>query len=266
MSTRIQADYFLTVVGNQTQAALHTLMQAVPLELDLPRLWGVVPVSDVTSNTTATQIRRRILCDFGLGTAPITANMLAGDGNSGPVASLSLGGTAGFFAAPPILVFSPPPAPGLSASAVPIMGVTQALVARGGLGYTGAATAKLVGGNLALGGVPATLGAIALGGGGAVASVAIATAGSGYTTWPQIVITDPAATVQAEVFGGLQVVGVTLASPGSEYLAAPTITTTPVFPLNLLPGEVNDAALANWMTGIFQNRLRTPISSFSQYI
>ena len=264
MTTKIQADYFLTVVGNQTQATLDGLMKAVPLDLSLPRLWGVIPTSDTLSILSSSLIRRRILCDFGLGTAAITANMFPGDGNRSIVQSLTLGAEAGFFAAPPILVFSGGN-PELAASAVPVMGVATALVARGGAGYTGAATAALVGGNLAPGGTPATLGAITVVA-GAVTAVAIATAGSGYTTWPEIVVTDPAATVQAEVYGGLQIVSLTLISPGLGYDSAPTITTTPVFPTNLLPGEVNDTTLANWMTGIFQNKLRTPISSLSQYV
>jgi hypothetical protein len=265
MTTAVQYDAFLTIAGNQTQATLAALMAAVPLDLTLPQLWGVIPTSDVTANLTATSTRRRIRLDYGLGTAAITANMFVGDNNGGSVASLTLGVEAGFFAAPPILVFSGGGTPVVPASAVPIMGVTQSVVARGGIGYTGAATAALVGGNLAPGGVPATLGAITLAGGHVVA-VAIATAGSGYTTYPTIVVTDPAATQQAEVYGALQIVDLTLINAGTAYGSAPTITTTPVFPTNLAPGELDGACFSQWMDGVFKNQLRTPVSSQSQYV
>ena len=265
MTSAVQYDAFLTIVGNQKQSTLNNLMAQVPLDLVLPQLWGVIPISDVTANLTASQTRRRVRLDFGLGTAAVTANMFPGNGNGGQIASLSLGATGGFFAAPPILVFSGGGTPLVPASAVPIMGVSQALIARGGVGYTGAAVATLVGGNLAPGGVPATLGAITIGG-GVVTAVAIATPGSGYTTYPTIVITDPAATLQAEVYGALQVVGLTLVNAGTAYESAPTITTTPVFPQNLLPGEVDGACFSEWMDGIFNNQIRTPVSSISQYV
>jgi hypothetical protein len=264
MATQITCDYFLTVAGNQTQASLQARMAAVPLDLSLPQLWGLIPKSDVMTTPSATGIQREIILGVDTGTAVLTATQRANP-TTGELLGITLGSTAGYFGAPPILSFPAPHSPGLKAAAVPVMGVKVAVIANGGSGYNGATTtAKLVGGNLAPGGTPATLGALTLIG-GVVTNVAIATSGSGYTTFPQIVITDTDVTpgTGAEIFGGLNLVGVTLVSPGSGYSAPPTITINPYFQASNTQfgtvGEVVDFCFANWMTGLLQNACRSPI-------
>ena len=263
MATKIICTYFFNVTGNQTQASLHARCAAVPLDLSLPQLWGLIPNIDVTHDV-GTAVQRDITLTCDTGTAAITAHQKANP-TTGEVDSLTLGSTSGYFAAPPILSFSAfNPDGGQGAAAVPIMGVKVAVIANSGTGYNGATTtAKLVGGNIAPGGVPATLGAITLIG-GVVTNVVIATPGSGYTTFPQIVITDTGVTPGsgAEIFGGLNLVGVTLTNPGKGYSAPPTVTVNPYFQASNTEfgtvGEVNDFDFANWMTGPIQNACRTP--------
>jgi hypothetical protein len=169
-------------------------------------------------------------------------------------------------AGPPILSFTAPNPGGQAAAGVPIMGVKQAVIANGGSGYNPATTtAKLVGGNLAPGGTPAMLGAITLIA-NSVTNVAIATPGSGYTTYPTIVITDTSGSGSgAEIYGGLNLVGVTLTNPGSLYSAPPIVNVTSLFFASVpgeVGGEVTDFTMANWMTAQLQQALRSPINAF----
>lgn len=264
MPTKILCQYNLTVAGNQSQASLAARLAAVPLDLSLPAMWGLIPDGDATTEPSGTVIERLISLNMGHGTASITA-ALDSSPTTGAVSKLTLGATVSYFAAPPILSFSKPNPSGLVAAAVPIMGVKQAVVANGGSGYNGATTtAKLVGGNIAPGGTPATLGAMTIIG-NVVTNVAIATPGSGYTTYPVIVITDSSgAGSGAEVYGGLNLVGVTLNSGGSLYSVAPIVTVTPLFdasaPAEL--GETTDATMANWMTIALQIGVRSPVLAF----
>lgn len=264
MSVQVICDYTLTVVGNQKQALLASQMAAVPLDLNLPRFWGLIPTSDVTTTPALNKILREITLNQGLGTAAITAVMPPGGG--GAIQSLVLGATAGYFAAPPILQFSVQPNVTLVASAVPIMGVAEILVANPGSGYSIGVTASLVGGNLAPGGVPAVLGAVTTIGPGEIDTVAVISPGSGYTTYPSVVFTDVSGS-GAEAYGGLQVVGLTLVNPGRGYgnNPAPTVFAAPVYPLNVSlntpEGPNNDHTLANWMSCIMQNRLRSPVAA-----
>jgi hypothetical protein len=263
MATKIICAYELTVSGNQSQASLAARFAAVPLDLSLPQMWGLIPIEDVTTEPTAKEILRTITLHFDNAGATLTP-VQDTDPLHGGIDSLTLGATSGYFAGPPVITISPSPIPGgKPAAAVAIMGVTEAIVANGGSGYTGASVATLVGGNLAPGGTPATLGPIALIG-GVVSSIAIATPGSGYTTFPTIVITDSGGGSGAEVYGGLQIVGTTMTAHGSLYSSLPTITVTALFNASV-PGEMaetTDATMANWMTGQLQIATRSPINAF----
>jgi hypothetical protein len=265
MPTSILCQYNLIVSGNQSQASLAARLAAVPLDLSLPRMWGLIPTSDVTSTPSATIVERVIELNMGnTFSAPITA-VQDSSPLHGRVRSLILGSTTGYLAGPPIVNFSAPNPSGLKAAASPVMGLKQVLIANGGLGYTGATTAALVGGNLAPGGTPATLGAITLIG-GSVTSVAVANPGSGYTTYPQIVFTDSGGGSGASAYGGLNLVGVTLNSGGSLYSAPPTVTLTSLFFASTpgeVGGEVTDYTMGNWMTGQMQIGTRSPIQAFS---
>lgn len=262
MPSKVICAYVLTVAGNQSQASLAARLAAVALDLSLPRMWGLIPDADGTTEPTAATINRTIELNMGHGSAAITAHQDSSP-ETGGVSSLTLGATSGYYAGPPILSFSKPNPSGLVAAAVPIMGVKQAVIANGGSGYTGPTISlALVGGNLAPGGTPAVLGSPTLIG-GVVTSIAIVSPGSGYTTYPEIVITDSGVGAGAKAYGGLNLVGVTLNSPGSLYSAPPTVTVTPLFdasaPAEL--GETTDNTMSNWMTGQFQIAVRSPIQA-----
>lgn len=266
MAAKVLLSYLLEVYGNQTQASLLARMAAVPLDLTLPQMWGLIPDSDAMATPTGTEITRTIELNMCNSAAASITAALDSSPNNGRVAKLTLGATAGYMAGPPILSFTAPNPGGQKAAGVPVMGVKQAVIANGGSGYNGATTtAALVGGNLAPGGTPATLGAITLIG-NVVTNVAIATPGSGYTTYPTIVITDSSgAGSGAEIYGGLNLVGVTLTNPGFLYSTAPVVTVTSLFSANcpgeVAPGELFDNTMANWMTIQLQIGVRSPINA-----
>jgi hypothetical protein len=258
LPSTINCNYDLTIMGNTPQSVLETIMAAVPLDLSLPRQYGCIPTSDLIIRGDAADSKRAITLGMGQGLAPVTAALPAGGG--GRVKTLTLGGVSGYFAAPPIFTFSPPQAAGgRTAAAIPTMGMSQVIISKGGSGYTVAVTATLVGGNLAPGGVPATLGAITRGLGGAITSVAVATLGSGYTTYPQIVFTDSGGGSGADAYGGLQVIAVTLTEKGSGYTAAPTVTTTCLYNASTFEFSGRSPTFENWMTCSLQRALRSPV-------
>jgi hypothetical protein len=228
MPTKVLCQYALTVSGNQSQASLAARMAAVPLDLSLPQMWGLIPDSDTTTEPSATEVLRSIELNMGASFSAVITAALDSSPLHGRVKTLTLGSTTGYMAAPPILSFSAPNPSGEVAAAVPIVGLKQVLIANGGGGYTGATVATLVGGNLTPGGTPATLGAITIIA-GAITNVAVATPGSGYTTYPQIVFTDSGGGSGASAYGGLNLVGVTLTNPGYLYSTAPTVTVTALF-------------------------------------
>jgi hypothetical protein len=260
LPSTITCTYDLTIMGNTPQSVLETIMAAVPLDLSLPRQFGCIPISDTILRGDAELSERKILLGMGQGLAPVTAALPAGGG--GRVSAVTLGGVSGYFAAPPIFTFSAPQAKGgRPAAAIPTMGMSQVLVSKGGTGYTGAVTAALVGGNLAPGGVPATLGAITRGLGGAITTVAVATLGSGYTTYPQIVFTDSGCGSGADAYGGLQVIAVTMTDTGSGYTAAPTVTTTCLYNASTFEFGGFSPTFNNWMTCALQRALRSPVTA-----
>ena len=254
LPSTLNCEYVLPVVGNQSVTALQKRMANVRIPLSILREWGLIPYTDHTTVIGQT-VHRVLQFDMGRGSAPATCALPAGGGESLSSITLS-GGESGWFNAAPIPQFTPAAgAPGSGASAVCGMGVATAIIARGGAGYTGAATAAVVGGDLAPGGTPATLGALTIVG-GAVVGVNINTTGDGYTTYPDIVVTDPAATQQAEVYGGLQVNEMTLVNPGDFYTAAPVISVLPLF-FSMALGNISamPAVVKQFMLGVFQNAL-----------
>jgi hypothetical protein len=263
MPTHILCEYLLTVSGNQSQASLAARLAAPPLDLELPQLWGLIPTSDVVAEPTANQVTRTVTLNMGnTFSAPLTA-VLDSSPLHGRVRAINVGVTTGYMAGVPILDIGAPNVGFEQASAAPVMGLKQVLIANGGSGYTGATVATLVGGNLAPGGTPATLGAITIIA-GAITNVAVATPGSGYTTYPQIVFTDSGGGSGASAYGGLNIVSVTVTNPGSGYSTPPTITAQSLF-FNSAPnetgGETTDSCLADWMTGQLQIATRSPINA-----
>jgi len=255
LPSTLNCEYVLPVMGNQPISNLQKRMANVRIPLSILREWGLIPYTDHTTTSGAT-VHRVFAFDMGRGSAPATCNLPPGGGQSVQAVTLS-GGETGWFNAAPIPQFTG--GGGSGASAVCTMGVATALIALGGAGYTVAATASLSGGNLAPGGTPATLGAITLVG-GAVTNVVIATPGDGYTTYPDIVVTDPSATQQAEIYGGLQVNEMTLISGGNGYTSAPTVSVLPLF-FSMALGNISamPAVVKQFMLGVLQNALGSAV-------
>lgn len=263
MPTKVNCLWFLTVVGNQTQASLAARMAAVPLNLALPQIWGLIPSADAVTLPDGVTVQRAISLDMGNGGSAVITAALDSSPTHGRVHSLTLGATAGFYGAPPIITIAAPPTPGgQRAMGVAVMGLKKVVISNGGAAYTGATTAALVGGNLAPGGVPATLGAVTIIA-GAIVNVAVATPGSGYTTYPTVVFADSGGGSGALGYGGLNLVGVTLVNPGYLYTTAPGVVVTPYYPASYpaSQSEGTDQTMAMWMTGEFQIALRSPINT-----
>jgi len=263
MSTKIICNYVVPTTGTQSEAALQAALAAVPLDLDSCRVWGVMPISDATSNAAGSAQRIVQLQFDASAVAPVTAQLGAGGGGS--VVALVLGAQANYWTAPPAITFAGTfveKKSGVQASARAVMGVGQAVVAAQGSGYNAATTtAAVVGGQLASGGTPATVGAVSVVG-GKVTGVTVVSQGSGYNAFPQIVITDSSGTGSgAEVFGGLTIVSLQLLNPGFGYAPAPTVTVSPAFSTynNISNEGPTDANFTGWMTRLIQNALRSPV-------
>jgi len=261
MVSQISSQFAVTAIGTQTIASLAAALAAVPIDVDRLRKYALFPQSDGTSTVSETATRT-IVAGMGQGGFAATFDMSPGQPSGGQVRDLALSGfSPSPWAAPPVLQFSGGN-PIQQATATCQMGLNTAcvVVLKGGSGYTGATTAKLVGGNLAPGGTPATLGAITIVGPGTIAAVAIATPGSGYTTYPEIVFTDSGGGSGAVAFAMLNPVGLTLTSPGKQYQSKPTLTATAPFLVSYPTGN-QGSVIQGWMENVIASQLLSPVKS-----
>lgn len=258
-NSQISSQFSVAAVGTQTIAALAAALTAVPIDVDLLRLYSLWPSSDSTS-TTGQKATRTIVADMGTGGFAATVTMPGGGG--GFVQSIALAAfSPSPWAAPPILQFVGG-SPIQPAQATVQMGLNTNLIEiiNPGHGYV-TPVASLVGGQLASGGTPAVLGTPTFDGGGHIASIPVVSAGSGYTTYPQIVITDTGGGSGFIGFALLNPVGLTLVSPGKEYQSPPSITATAVFKVGYPDSSNQAASIRGWMQSILADALRSPIAS-----
>lgn len=253
--TYVAAGSVATTSGPAALAAL----QLLPLDLTLPRFWGLLPISDVPalvfpaiSRTIVTQMTPTIA--DAAGTAVMTSP------GSSVVGSVTMTNPGGLYGAPPVVTFQGG-TPAQKAQGFASCQVQGCVVLLGGSGYTGA-TVVTFRGPLAPGGVPAQ-GTVTLFG-ATVTGIVITNPGGPYLQQPDAIISDTGGGMGAEVIAGLGVSGVTVTYGGAGYLAVPVPVFTPRFK-QMAPdagGNPNQqATLKGWMDKCIANAMKLPFVS-----
>jgi hypothetical protein len=254
MGTAVACVYTFTPT-TVSDGTLQTMVSSIFLDFTLPNFYGYFLDNDQTTTSGGSVIRTIDWSLVPTANATATTALVAGDPSGSPVQSVTVTAPGSLYAAPPIVTFngnSQRPARGVATMAVGGFNIVE-----GGSGYT-SPVVNFIGGELAPGGIPVTATAT-LGGGGSIASVAVTNPVNGpYLTAPLVFITDGAGS-GAYIIAGLSVSGVTLTDPGFGYIAAPTVTFTPLSKV-MVPdssGLVAQAApLQGFMQGIFENALK----------
>ena len=258
--TQIVCAYQVTQAGNQTIANLAAALAAAPLDITIPRFYGLIPIKDVTTTAAPTATRTITLQMAPVVPATATVALRQGNQPGNGVQSITLGnGDAnGDYAAPPILTFSGG-TPEHNARAIALCNVVDAIIVNGGSGYTNAATATFVGGDVSPNGRVAA-GFVSLNA-GSVAGISFSDNGLLYHTFPQIVITDvPGGGSGAVIYGGLSVYD-TLIFHHGIYQAPPTAVFTPVFQVTNPDLSHQAAAVAGFMTRVLAETLRSSVTA-----
>jgi hypothetical protein len=249
--------YRASVTVAATSAAVTSAAIAlIPLDLTLPQIYGLLPITDVIGGA-GTNVTRTVQTQMTptIADAAGTAVM-----NGGALASVTVTNQGGLYGMPPVLTFTGgnPTAP---AQGIVLCKVRGCIVLLGGSGYTGATIVTFVGG-LAPGGTAAT-GTVTVVA-GAVTGIVMTNTGGPYLQAPFAVISDTGGGTGAEVVAGLSVDSVRVTYGGLAYKAAPTAVFTPLFK-QMLPdsaGSANQgASLSAWMDGTLAQLLKLPVQS-----
>ena len=257
MSTSISCGYRLNVVGGRPVSSFQTAMAAVPIDLTLPNLYGLLYATDVTA--TSGQMVTRTL-GFNTGpSSPATASvaMVPGDGSGSPVDSVTVSSPGDGYARAPLVTFSGG-TPDRPAAARAKMQAGSALVLRGGSGYSGPPAVVFTGGELWPGGVQAT-GHVTLAA-GAISALIVDSPGGPYGVPPTVTI--GGAGSGAIITVGLSVSSIELLDGGLGYDPSnpPSVLMTPVFQSFFPDAAGNQASsLAEFMRAGFQYALQTPV-------
>lgn len=248
-----------SIVTTSGTAALAAL-KLVPLDLTLPRIWGLLPITDTPAfgfpNLTRTVVAQMTPT---IGDATGTAVLGVG-GNSGNVASVTMTAEGGLYACPPVVTFTGggPVQPAQGFANCKVRGCIALL---GGSGYT-AATVVTFRGPLAPGGVPATGTVTVIA--GAVTGIVMTNTGGPYLQQPDAIISDTGGGKGAEVVAGLSVSSVGVTFGGVGYQTVPTVVFTPLFK-QMVPDSAGNAAqqatLKGWMDGFIANAMNLPFVS-----
>jgi|SRR5579871_317459 len=254
----ITCAYTLTAVGAQSIATLTPRFAAVPLDLTIPRLFGLLPESDSTAAPVGTSVTRTIVFRMVPNTPAAASIVLLGGQPLGKIAHVSLS-VAGFgYAKPPIVSFGTPGAKGQAHARGQVV---SGIVLQGGSGYTGATVATFVGGEVEPTGTVAK--ATPNISAGVITGVTMVSAGQGYQSYPDIVFTDSGGGSGASGIGALEVENVVVDNPGDGYSASTPVTLTPVFPASFPDASQAGGAngqgqvLQGWMLQELQQALNT---------
>lgn len=258
MSSTISCAYKLTVVGARPLAGFQTAMAAVPVDLTLPNLYGLLYNSDVTTSGGAIITRTMRFSMVPNSSATASSTLAPGDSLNKSLTSVIVETNGDGYAAPPLVTFAitsgNPPL--RAARARCLMSTGSPILIKGGTGYTVPPAVFFGGGQLVPGGVQATGHATV--GGGAVTSVVIDTPGGPYNVPPAISFGGPGTGAVATV--GLIVNSMVLDDPGLGYATAPSVVLTPLFKTYFPDGSSNQgSSLSEFMRATLQFSLQTPI-------
>jgi hypothetical protein len=263
--SQIVCGYQVTAQGAQPIATLAAALSVVPIDQATLLLHGLLPIRDqiATVGQTAT---RTITLQMAPALPAVATCKLFTDAPGGAIQSLLLVNPEGNgdYALAPIITFVGGTPVRHKARAVANMVMIDPIVLKPGSGYTSAATATAVGGGLVPGGRPAAVAPVIIG--GAVGGISVTDVGSGYTSFPQIVISDvPGGGSGAVVFGGLTVASLTLFDPG-VYATAPSLVFTPAFQATT-PDTANQAtAVRGFMTRAMEEALRSQVVALTPIV
>jgi hypothetical protein len=265
--SQIVCAYTVTAVGGQTIAALAAQFAAVPLDLQIPQLFGAMPIGDATtiSGQTAT---RTITFQFAPAFPASATAILATPDGGGITLDLS-GGENGDYGAPPIISFTGGnPVIGAhkmaeTATATAQCVLLDAFIVNPGANYSAGSTAVLVGGDVdpRAGMGRAGSASPVIGVGGAVTGIDFLDRGMGYGTYPQVKIVDPLGTGSgAVIFVGLSIVNLTVFNPGN-YKTAPGVVFTPKFQAMTPDTADQKSTLRGFMARAFAEFIRSPVTA-----
>jgi hypothetical protein len=249
--------YKLTAVGAVPVATLASRFAAVPVDLALPNMVGLLYEADSTVTVGQDATRTIVLQARPTVDATATATLFPGDVSGSKVRQLLLGLSGSDYATPPI-VRIPGVSDNVEATARASMGVGRGIIINSGSGYVAPSIAFL-GGMLAPGGTQAsaTIAQVA----GVLQPPVIVTPGGPYNVPPVAVVTDAGPGVGGIVSPSLKVTGLTLLQPGAGYSAVGPVTITPFFS-SCCPDSQPDSQksfLRSWMTAIFRQELTLPV-------
>ena len=257
--TDIACPYKLTVVGGQSGVSLRNKMAAVPIDLYLPTKSGLRLTDDGITLLGNDILRTIAFTMVPRAAATMRVNLVPGDGSGSPLYSIGSRSFGQGYAAPPLISRTGGAAPNKEAILTAQMSLSNIDIIKTGSGYTNATVVSVVGGQLAPGGKQATVTVILAG--GFVTGFTIPDPGGPYNVPPTVILTDSGGGSGALVSTGLGVSGVTIVDPGMGFRPEnpPTYGFTPLF-YQLFPiGTDQAASMRNWMRGVFQEALDTPV-------
>jgi hypothetical protein len=262
MTNTVACAYSLTAVGSLSATALQTGLVAVPVDMTLPNLYGMLYISDTSGISGQVVTRTMTFRTTPTSDASASTSLVPGDAVGGPLDGVSLIGAGSKYAAPPLVTFAggTPDRPALAHA---VMGVdpTGIIVIKAGSGYV-APTAAFQGpaGSLVPGGTPATA-TVTTDGSGHITGLIVTSVGGPYLVPPTVVISDVSGS-GAIVVAPLSVTGIVIDDPGNGFVVAPTPVFTPVFK-QFFPdppvGNGQALSLGGFMQGVFQLALGTPV-------
>jgi hypothetical protein len=253
----ITCAYKLTAVGARPVASLAAAMAAVPVDLTLPNLYGLLYSGDATATSGQTVTRTMQFMMVPSPAATGFTSVATGDSQGFSLTGLTVDSGGDGYAAPPLLTFAitsgNPPLRAARAHA--LMGASSANVLVGGSGYSGTPTVTFSQGQLAPGGVQAT-GHVGLTG-SAVSSLIIDTPGGPYNAPPVVTISGGTGAI---VSVALNVTGLILDDPGIGYATAPSMIFSPTYKQFFPDASHNQAgSLSEFMRARFQYFLQTSV-------
>jgi hypothetical protein len=249
----ITCAYTLTAVGGQSIASLAARFAAVPLDLTIPRTFGLLPVSDTTAAPSGQSVTRTMVFQMTPTMAAAASVVVGGGAALGKITSMPITVPGNGYAKPPIASLGSPGTKGQVHVTCEMGGVT---ILQPGSGYSGATTVQFVGGDLGPKGVAATGTPIIAG--GHITGVTLVTLGNDYHTYPDLLFTDSGGGSGASGVGVLSVFRGIVDNPGNGYSNATPVTLSPVFPVSWPDASASQGQiLQGWMLEEFQSALQT---------
>jgi hypothetical protein len=259
MTSQLVCGYQATATGIQSPTALRTLFNAVPIDQDFLKFWGLRVTGDSAAIVGNTVTRTITLAMGPSSNAVLLSTLFVGDPSGSPVNSISVNVQGTDYVRPPVLSIDPPLS-GVQATAFAQMALDGVNIVSAGTGYSSMTTIKVSGGDLDPEGAEATITATVFG--GAIVATSIQTNGGPYNEIPTLTVIDPGGGTGAILTAAMGVARVVITNPGLGYVTAPNVTAVPFFK-SMVPdsmaAEDQAGAVEGFMTEVFSMALRMPV-------